>query len=57
MSLILLILLIVLLIAALERNRRRQLYPRDPYAGSRAGQDRDVERVAADLRAAADRKS
>jgi len=57
MSAILLILLVALLVAALERNSRRQSYPRDPYAGSRAGRDRDVERIAADLRAAADRKS
>ena len=50
-----LILLVILIALGLERNRRRQPYPR-PRNGSHL-QDRDLERVAAELRAAAERES
>lgn len=49
--------LAALVVWALERNRRRQPYPRSSRAGSTDVQDRDLERVLADLRAAAERKS
>jgi hypothetical protein len=50
-----LILLVALIVLGLERNRRRQPYPR-PRNGS-VLHDRDLERVAAELRAAAERES
>ena len=53
-----LILLVVLIALGLERNRRRQPYPRPRNPkGSSDVQDRDLERVAAELRAAAERES
>jgi hypothetical protein len=51
---LILILIVVLLVVGLERNRRRQPYPR---AGRTGVQDRDLERVQDELRAAADRES
>jgi hypothetical protein len=52
-----LILVLVLVVAGLEWNRRRQLFPKDPPAGRTGVQDRDLERLLDELRAAADRES
>jgi hypothetical protein len=52
-----LILLLALIILGLERNRRRQPYPRSRTAGSSDIHDRDLERLTAELRAVADRES
>ncbi|WP_185442529.1 hypothetical protein [Kribbella qitaiheensis] len=52
-----LILLAALVVAGLERNRRRQPYPRPRTAGGSRIQDRDLERVVAEIRAAAERES
>lgn len=46
--------LLALLACGLERNRRRS-FPWPPLAGSSDVQDRDAERVRAELRSAADR--
>lgn len=55
---VILIVMAVLLIAGLEWNRRRQPYPRLPRATGRTGvQDRDLERVLAELHAVEDRES
>ncbi|WP_020389045.1 hypothetical protein [Kribbella catacumbae] len=51
------LLVLVLLVVGLEWNRRRQPYPRETRAGRTGVQDRDLERVRAELRAAADRES
>jgi hypothetical protein len=45
----------ILLIWGLERNHRRQPYPRPPLAGSTDVRDRDAERIHTELRCAADR--
>jgi len=50
-----LIIVVVLVVGALEWNRRRQPYPWIPRAGRTGIQDRDLERVLAELRAAAER--
>lgn len=52
-----LIVVLVLIVAGLEWNRRRQPYPRDPLTGRTGEQDRDLERLLDELRAAADRES
>lgn len=52
-----LILLVALIALGLERNRRRQPYPRPRSAGSSDLQDRDLQRVQAEVRAAAERES
>lgn len=52
-----LILVSALVVAGLERNRRRQPYPRPRLVGGSNIQDRDLERVVAELRAAAGRES
>lgn len=57
MGVILLVLVMVLLVVGLEWNRRRQPYPRETRAGRTGVQDRDLERVHAELRAAADRET
>lgn len=57
MGVFLLVLVMVLLVVGLEWNRRRQPYPRETRAGRTGVQDRDLERVRAELTAAADRVS
>jgi hypothetical protein len=52
-----LVVIAVLLIAGLEWNRRRQVYPGQQRAGRTGVQDRDLERVLAELHAAEDRES
>ncbi|MEU4390374.1 hypothetical protein [Kribbella sp. NPDC023855] len=49
------VIVLVLLVVGLEVNRRRQPYPRETRAGLTGVQDRDLERVQAELLAAADR--
>jgi hypothetical protein len=51
---LILVVIVVLLIAGLEWNRRRQIYPGHQWTGV---QDRDLERVIAELHAAEDRES
>ena len=55
MGVLVLVLILVLLVVGLEGNRRRQPYPRQTRAGLTGVQDRDQERVQAELLAAADR--
>jgi hypothetical protein len=51
-----LIVVLVLVVAGLEWNRRRQPLSRDPRTGRTDVQDRDLERLLDELRAAADRE-
>ncbi|TDU89249.1 hypothetical protein EV138_2811 [Kribbella voronezhensis] len=51
-----LILISAIVVAALERNRRRQPHPRPRTSGSSDVQDRDTERVIAELQATAGRE-
>ncbi|WP_198676095.1 hypothetical protein [Kribbella monticola] len=51
-----LIVIAAIVVAALERNRRRQPHPRPRTSGSSDVQDRDAERVLAELRATAGRE-
>ncbi|GAA2440091.1 hypothetical protein GCM10010191_64420 [Actinomadura vinacea] len=46
--------LVAVLVHRLERNHRRQSGPRSPLAGSTHVQDRDAQRLHADLRFADD---
>ena len=46
-------LIVVVLVVGLEGNRRRQPYPRQTRAGLTGVRDRDLERVRAELLAAA----
>jgi hypothetical protein len=52
-----LIVVLVLVVAGLEWNRRRPRFPKDPLTGLTGVQDRDLERLLDELRAAADRES
>ncbi|GAA1591706.1 hypothetical protein GCM10009789_52170 [Kribbella sancticallisti] len=49
---LILVALVVVLVVGLEWNRRRQPNPRDQRAGRTGVQDRDLERVRDELRAA-----
>jgi len=51
-ALIVLLVLVALLVCGLERSHRRRSYPRVPTAGRSDVQDRDSERVRAELRLA-----
>lgn len=50
-------LVVGLLVVGLEWNRRRQPYPRETRVGRIGGQDRDFERVRAEVWAASDRET
>ncbi|TCM49067.1 hypothetical protein [Kribbella sp. VKM Ac-2568] len=52
-----LIVVLVLVVAGLEWNRRRQPCPKDPVTRRTGEQDRDLERLLDELRAAAGRES
>lgn len=47
--------LLALVAYGLERNHRREPYPRSRMMGGAPVEDRDVERIRAELRAVADR--
>jgi hypothetical protein len=49
--------LFVVLVAGLERNHRRRPDPRYPPVGRTGVQDRDLERILAELRSVADCES
>ncbi|MFH9728760.1 hypothetical protein [Streptomyces sp. NPDC017260] len=54
MTAIITLILLAAIACGLERNHRRQPYPRPSLNGSTDLHDRDAERVRAELRAAAD---
>ncbi|MEU6183721.1 hypothetical protein [Streptomyces coeruleorubidus] len=54
MTVIIALILLATTACGLERNHRRQPYPRPSLNGSTDVHDRDTERVRAELRAAAD---
>jgi hypothetical protein len=53
----LIVVLVLIIVAGLEWNRRRQPFSSHPRTGWSGEQDRDVERLLDELRAAADRES